>query len=468
MTRPEQQKAITWKTFLPSRMLRRVRPALKKLLPDIMPKRLFPRTLIIIAAPLVLLQSILAFVSMERHWQMVTARLSEATARDISAIVAIQAGEPDTPRLRQIVRKTADRLGFQLDYLENSGLPPAPPKRMFDILDSIFRNELKRYINFPHWLDTQAPNKQVEVRIKLPDTTLRLLVNRKQSYASNAHIFIVWMVGSSIILLLIAVLFLRNQIRPILQLSEAAERFGKGLPPPENFHPRGALEIRQASQAFLRMRDRIERHVEQRTTMLAGVSHDLRTILTRFKLELALSDDNPEIAAMRKDVDEMQGMINAYMDFAKGEGDEQTTSTNIRLLLEEICSDMKRSNKKLSLVPCKETLVQPLRRAAFKRALTNLVSNATRHADKIRLSCSMKNRRLLIHVDDNGPGIPADKHEEVFQPFVRLDNARTQYEGASTGLGLSIARDIVHSHGGRIVLGKSPLGGLRATVQIPL
>ncbi len=443
----------------------RAKSSLKDLLPDVMPKRLFPRTLIIIAAPLVLLQSILAFVSMERHWQMVTARLSEVAAKDISALVSIYESAPTN---RNIVIAAAKKLGFKIDFLDNAQLPPPLPKHRFDILDGIFRDQADTYITPPHWVDTHSPNKMVEIRIKLDNEILRLLVRRKQAYASNSHIFIVWMVSSAIILLLIAVMFLRNQIRPILQLSEAAERFGKGLSPVRNFHPHGALEIRQASQAFLLMRDRIERHVEQRTTMLAGVSHDLRTILTRFKLELALSEDSPAIAAMRKDVDEMQDMVNAYMDFAKGEGNEQTARTDIQGLLEEIRDDMARSKKTVTLRSKPLDFELPLRRASFKRAVTNLVANATRYASKVEISCALTNHQLLIHVDDDGPGIAKEMREEVFQPFVRLDNARTQYEGASTGLGLSIARDIVHSHGGQIILEDSPLGGLKASIQIPL
>ncbi len=451
-----------------TRTLQDAQNRFKALVPDLMPKRIFPRTLIIIAAPLVLLQSILAFVSMERHWQLVTARLSEAAAKDISALVSIHQSLPNSLKNRRILIRTAQNLGFKLDFLNNAQLPPSRPRRMFDILDTILRDEIDIYVKQPHWVDTQSPNKMVEIRVKLANETLRLFVRRKQAYASNSHIFIVWMVGSSIILLLIAVLFLRNQIRPILQLSEAAERFGKGLPPSKDFHPHGALEIRQASQAFLRMRDRIERHVEQRTTMLAGVSHDLRTILTRFKLELALSGDTPEVNAMRKDVDEMQGMINAYMDFAKGEGDEETTPTSIRSLLEEIRDDMARSNKTVHLQSSLVDIVLPLRRAVFKRAVTNLADNATRYADTVEVSATKTDKQVFIHVDDDGPGISTHMRDEVFQPFVRLDNARTQYEGASTGLGLSIARDIVHSHGGQISLHTSPLGGLRATIQIPL
>lgn len=444
------------------------RSTLKDRLPTIIPKRLFPRALIIVAAPLVLLQSILVFVSMERHWQTVTARLSGATARNIAALVEIYKQNPNNPETRTLMKVTASKMEMGIDFLPGAELPSERPKRLFDILDNVLGDMLQEYIKLPYWIDTVGAGKNVEIRVKFENEVLSAIVPRSSTYASNTHIFIVWMVGSSIILLLIAVMFLRNQIRPILQLAEAADRFGKGLPTPKGFHPHGALEIRQASHAFLRMRDRIERHVDQRTTMLAGVSHDLRTILTRFKLELALTQDSPEIAAMRKDVDEMQGMINAYMDFAKGEGDEETSLTNIDELLIDIRDEMVRTDNDVTLTTNSGGLDLPLRRAAFKRALTNLVSNATQYAGKVVLTTEKEDGYFLIHVDDDGPGIPPEHRKEVFQPFYRLEDARTQYEGTNTGLGLSIARDIVHSHGGSIILNDSPLGGLRATVQIPL
>jgi two-component system osmolarity sensor histidine kinase EnvZ len=272
--------------------------------------------------------------------------------------------------------------------------------------------------------------------------------------------------GSSFVLLGIAILFLRNQIRPILRLAEAAEALGKGRE--IEFRPRGAREVRQAGHAFLEMKRRIERNIEQRTTMLNGVSHDLRTILTRFKLSLVFLEQTPEVEDLKRDVDEMSRMLEGYLAFARGEGGdagEQAVATDLRPLLEEVQSDAERQGHVTELDIIGDPMIT-VRPDAFRRLLFNLVSNAARHGDRIEITANHETRWLVLHVDDDGPGIPADMREEVFKPFVRLDEARNQDEGGS-GLGLAIARDVARSHGGDIVLGDSPLGGLRATVRLP-
>jgi two-component system, OmpR family, osmolarity sensor histidine kinase EnvZ len=304
----------------------------------------------------------------------------------------------------------------------------------------------------------------VEVRVKLDQNkVMRVLARRNQAYASNSHIFLVWMGASSFVLLGIAILFLRNQIRPILRLAEAAEGLGKGRE--IEFRPRGAREVRQAGHAFLEMKRRIERNIEQRTTMLNGVSHDLRTILTRFKLSLALLKQTPEVEDLKRDVDEMSRMLEGYLAFARGASSEQAVATDLRQLLEEVQTDAERQGHvtELDIVGDPMVIVRP---DAFRRLLFNLVGNAARHGETIEISANHETRWLVLHVDDDGPGIPAEMREEVFKPFVRLDEARNQDEGGS-GLGLAIARDVARSHGGDIVLGDSPLGGLRATVRLP-
>jgi two-component system osmolarity sensor histidine kinase EnvZ len=273
------------------------------------------------------------------------------------------------------------------------------------------------------------------------------------------------MVATSLVVLAIAIAFLRNQIRPIVRLADAAEAFGKGREAP-NFRPRGAREVRRAAAAFLEMKGRVERAIEQRTTMLAGVSHDLRTILTRFKLELALLGDEPEIEAIKKDVDEMAAMLEAYLAFARGDMGEQPAPTDIAALLEELKLDTERHGHAASVTfhGQPEVTVRP---AGFKRCLANLVTNASRFASTVAITGHRDHRWLSVTVDDNGPGIPQELREDVFKPFLRLDDARNQDEGG-TGLGLAIARDIARSHGGDITLGDSPLGGLRATVRVPV
>ena len=309
----------------------------------------------------------------------------------------------------------------------------------------------------------------VEIRVKHDDAILRIVATRSQTYASNSHIFLLWMVGTSVILLTVAILFLRNQIRPILKLAEAADAFGKGRAIPDDLRPRGAREVRQASQAFLEMRDRIKTHVEQRTTMLAGVSHDLRTILTRFKLELAILGDSPETRALAADVNEMQHMLEDYLAFAKGDGGEEAKPTNLRELLQEVYAEAQIYGRQIDLKMRRrrEDLILPLKRQALKRAITNLVSNAARYGEQVVIRAATEGQWVRIEVDDDGPGIPASERENVFRPFYRIDHARNQDEGNS-GLGLAIARDIAKSHGGEIALGQSSMGGLRAIISLPL
>src|SRR6185295_3276733 len=325
--------------------------------------------------------------------------------------------------------------------------------------------ELRKQIGRPFWIDTVGRSNLVEVRIQLDRAVMRVFARRSAAYASNSEIFLLWMVGTSLVLLAVAIGFLRNQIRPILRLADAAESFGKGREMPD-YRPRGAREVRRAAQAFIEMKTRIERAIEQRTAMLAGVSHDLRTVLTRFKLELALLGDSPEVEAMKKDVDEMARMLEAYLAFARGDSGEQSVPTDMAAFLEELRVDAERNGHKASVV-FHGIPVVTVRSAAFKRCLANLVSNAARFAASIAITGHRDHRWLTVTVDDDGPGIPLNLREDVFKPFLRLDGARNQDEGG-TGLGLAIARDIARSHGGDITLSDSPLGGLRATVRVPV
>ncbi|MFL4991355.1 MAG: ATP-binding protein [Microvirga sp.] len=428
-----------------------------------LPKGLYARSLIIIIAPVVLLQSVIAYVFMERHWQLVTRRLSAAVTADVAAIVDIYESYPQDAEATTLTRIAGDRLQLDVDILGDTDLPPPGPKPFFSILDETLSSELARQVDRPFWVDTLGRSNFIEIRVKLDKGVLRVLARRSQAYASNSHIFLVWMGGSSVILLGVAVLFLRNQIRPILRLADAAESFGKGRE--IEFRPRGAREVRQAGHAFLEMKRRIERNIEQRTTMLNGVSHDLRTILTRFRLSLALLNQNPEVEDLKRDVDEMGRMLEGYLAFARGDAGEQAVTTDLRTLLEELQTDAERQGHatKLDIVGDPMITVRP---DAFRRLLFNLVSNAARHGDRIAISANHETRWLVVHVEDDGPGISPDMREEVFKPFVRLDEARNQDEGGS-GLGLAIARDIARSHGGDISLGDSPMGGLRATVRLP-
>jgi two-component system, OmpR family, osmolarity sensor histidine kinase EnvZ len=430
-----------------------------------MPTGLYARALLIIIAPMVILQSVIAFVFMERHWNSVTQKLSASVVADIAALIDVHRGYPQDAQFTQIKRIAQDKLGLVVDFLPAGEMPQPGPKPFFSLLDHALSQELRKQIKRPFWIDTVGRSALVEIRIQLDNAVMRVIAPRSAAYASNSGIFLMWMVGTSLVLLTVAIIFLRNQIRPILRLADAAEAFGKGRDMP-NFRPRGAREVRRAAVAFIEMKLRVERAIEQRTAMLAGVSHDLRTILTRFKLELALLGDTPEIEAMKKDVDEMGRMLEAYLAFARGDMGETATPTDMADFLEELRSDAERTGHKATVEFHGQPVVT-VKSAAFKRCLANLVSNAARHANSIAITGHRDHRWLTITVDDDGPGIPAGMREEVFKPFLRLDNARNQDEGG-TGLGLAIARDIARSHGGDIMLGDSPLGGLRATVRVPV
>jgi two-component system, OmpR family, osmolarity sensor histidine kinase EnvZ len=430
-----------------------------------LPKRLYARSLIIIITPMILLQSVVTLVFMERHWQTVTQRLSTAVTRDIAAIIDMIETFPEGDNYADVIRIAQERLRLKIDILPPDPLPPPGPKPFFSILDQILSAEITDQINRPFWIDTVGASNVVEVRIQLDDKVLRVFVRRSQAYASNTHIFIVWMVGTSLVLLMIAIPFLRNQIKPILQLAAAAESFGKGRPMPRDFRPRGAEEVRRAGFAFIQMRERIERQIEQRTAMLTGVSHDLRTILTRFKLQLAVSGAKADTEALNQDVNDMQAMLEGYLSFARGEALEDPGRFDLAVYFEKLAEEAKLRKRALStsLTGDPDIHVRP---NAFNRLLSNIVGNAFRYAKNVRVSATHTRGWLTMIIDDDGPGIPAESREDVFKPFMRLDAARN-LDASGTGLGLSIARDIARSHGGDIVLEDSPMGGLRAVVRIP-
>ena len=436
---------------------------LSRWLNSVMPKGLYARALLIIIAPMVILQSVIAFVFMERHWSLVTQRLSADVVHDIAALIDVNKIYPQDADRTQLRKIAQDRLGLVVDFLPMGDMPPPGPKPFFSLLDQALSEELRK-VGRPFWIDTVGKSSLVEIRVQLDNTVMRIFARRNAAYASNSEIFLLWMVGTSTVLLIVAIIFLRNQIKPILKLADAAESFGKGRDVP-NFRPRGAREVRRAAQAFIEMKTRVERAMEQRTAMLAGVSHDLRTVLTRFKLELALID-SPETEPMKKDVDEMARMLEAYLAFARGDLGESAAPTDMAEFLEELRADAERHGHKTTVV-FHGTPIVTVRPAAFKRCLGNLVSNAARYAPSIAITGHRDHRYLTVTVDDDGPGIPPEQREEAFKPFLRLDDARNQDEGG-TGLGLAIARDIARSHGGDITLGDSPLGGLRATVRVPV
>ncbi len=432
----------------------------------ILPKGLYARSLLIVILPMVLLQSAVAYVFMERHWQLTTSQLSSAVTREIAALIDFYETMPRDTAKDEVQRIALEKLDLDVAFLPREPLPSILPKPFFSLIDplnSALSTQLARLAR-PFWLDTVGQSSFIEIRIQLDDAIMRVVARRSVAYASNSHIFFVWMLSASLFLIAVAIAFLRNQIRPILKLAEAAEDFGKGRE--VDYRPTGAREVRQAGRAFIEMKRRVARTLEQRTTMLNGVSHDLRTILTRFKLSLALMDESEETDDLKKDVSEMEMMVEAYLAFARGDSSEATSMVDMRALLENLRADAERHGHPTQLRCDGETTVL-VRPNAFRRCLTNLVSNAQRHGDKLAISMTSDDRYLTVSVEDDGPGIPADKRDLVFRPFFRLDEARNLDE-AGSGLGLAIARDIARGHGGDITLSDSAMGGLRAAVRIPV
>lgn len=429
-----------------------------------MPKGLYTRALLIIVVPILLLQSVLVIVFMERHYELVSQRMSDAVVRDIAAIVFVLENFPQDEDNQLIETLSSKALGLSMSLMPPEPLPPPAPKPYFDVIDQGLSQAISQQIGKPFWIDTVGQSRYVEIRIQLENAVLRVFARRSQTFASNSHIFLVWMFSTSMVLIIIAMLFLRNQIRPIVRLAAAAESFGLGRPV-EGFRASGAREVRKAAHAFIEMRRRIERQMEQRTTMLAGVSHDLRTILTRFRLQLALFGDTPESDAMRKDVDEMTHMLEDYLSFARGDADEVAEETDVALLLEEIEEEAEITGHNVKAAYSGDPMVN-LRRIAFKRCIANLVTNAAKFASQIEVSGEHEGGWLTVIVDDNGPGIPTGERETALRAFQRLDQSRNQ-DISGSGLGLAIARDIARSHGGDIYLEDSPLGGLRARIRVP-
>jgi two-component system osmolarity sensor histidine kinase EnvZ len=447
---------MTWRPF---QMMKRL-----------MPRGLYGRSLIIIVAPMVLLQFVVTYVFLERHWQLVTQRLSAKTVAEIALILSEFEESPTPQQASRIAARTNAHIGLPIAFLDGEVLPEAPSSTG-GLLEDSLNEELRLRIARPFWINTAQYTEYVDIRIAYNGGVMRILTPASHVYASNSHIFLVWMFGTSVVLIIVAIVFLRNQIRPIERLAEAATSFGMGRDVP-SYRPQGASEVRSAAQAFIDMRARIRRQIEQRTAMLAGVSHDLRTPLTRFKLQLAMLGDGPEIEDLRADIAEMERMLDDYLEFARGHQGESSEETDLVELIEEVRADVQRKGHDLRL-DMHGDLVLPLRRNAFKRCLTNIVNNACKHAANVWVTAIRDTEDadsgggIDILVDDDGVGVPEDQLEEVFRPFFRLDAARNLEDGGS-GLGLAIARDIARGHGGDITLARSPMGGLRAIIHVPV
>lgn len=439
------------------------------------PKTLGGRAILIIVVPIVIMQVAITFVFFQMHWETVTARLTEGLVGDIAWAVEAYEEAPTTANLARINAQARDNMQLSIVLQPNQDLPKTKRRSVYVALDLTIKRALNAQMKEKFWFDTTRYPGVVDIRIKVDQGVLRFIAPKDRAFATTGYIFIFWVLGATVLLTSIAILFIRNQVRAIERLSQAAEAFGKGEDYP-NFKPYGATEVRAAAQAFLDMRERIVRHIEQRTTLLASVSHDLRTPLTRLKLELAMCDDDDKtpsqaVHRMQDDVCEMAYMIDEYLAFARGEIAENTQDTSINALLSGVVENIKRTGHEVEVSYLSDDINFTLRQVAVQRALSNLVMNGFHYAQNVRMSAQINNDKqgahLDIMIDDNGPGITPDLRDEAFKAFNRLDAARNQ-NVKGVGLGLAISRDIIRGHGGELFLEDSPLGGLRARIRLNL
>lgn len=457
--------------------------AMRVRLKRFLPRELFPRSLMIVILPMVLIQLVIAYVFLERHWNVVTQRLSHNVVGTINLLVELRLAR-DGADAERLSRLASDAHEMSLAFLPGESLPAPTGRAFWDFLDLSLAQELEQQIGRPFWLNTRIYDSHVDIRIALPGEVMRILLQRNRVYATNAHIFLIWMTAGSLLLLAVAIVFLRNQIRPMEKLAAAAERFGLGQDDP-HFKIAGATEIRKAGQALLQMRERLRSHIEQRTIILAGVSHDLRTPLTRLKLQLALLEDTGPVRALKADTQEMEEMLENYLNFAKTYQGESPQPVEIGALLREVSQTVQRQKPQTTIrLAARSELTMPLKRQAMKRCLFNLMDNACKHAKTVSVSSQQRSNHMMIVIEDDGPGIARAQRENVFRPFFRLapsdarlgkgngkDNGRDEKRPApgGTGLGLAIARDVARGHGGDIRLDKSAaLGGVRVRVMLPI
>jgi two-component system osmolarity sensor histidine kinase EnvZ len=431
-----------------------------------LPRGLFGRSLLIIIMPIVILQGIVTYAFFERHYDVVTRHMAQGVAGEVAYLVKIVNTAPTPQERDKLLMLAAQGLNYQISFQPGAHVENPPRHRAIDdALTGTFRDQLGGARKF----HTQSAGDYLDLRVEVKGGVLRMMIPQKRLTASNVDVFILWMVISSLILIGIAALFLRNQVRPIERLARAADAFGKGRSVPD-FKPYGAREVRSAAQSFITMRERIERYVQQRTEMLAGVSHDIKTPLTRLKLQLAMMDDNADAKSMRQDVIEMEHMLDEYLDFARGEGGEEAKPADVSTIVHDAAAaaaQTRHAGAERLTVNVQSGLVFAVRSNALKRCVINLVDNALKHARHVTVDAHRTERFADIVVDDDGPGIPQARREEAFRPFHRLDEGRNLQTGGS-GLGLAIARDIARAHGGDLTLDTSPMGGLRATIRLPV
>lgn len=432
------------------------------LLKPFIPKGLFARSLLIIVLPVAVMQILVTYMFFDLHWEQVSRRLSEGAAGDVALVTRQYIAAPQ--ELPQLIENARADLRLSVVLRPDESLPNVTRAAVIPAFDRTLQRALAGSVGQPFWFDTTRYPDYVDIRVAVPGGVLRFLAYRDRVFASTGEIFLLWLIGATVLLATISVLFIRNQVRPMERLADAAERFGRG----ENVElkPAGSLEVRRATLSFLQMRSRIARHLEQRTNLLAGVSHDLRTPLTRLKLQLAMMPASPDIADARGDIVEMEGMLDEYLTFAQGQWSEEPELIDLADIMRDIVVDSARAGRNIHDKDVSRALPMTGRPIALKRCLSNLVENALSFGHNVGLSSHLSEGQIIVHVDDDGPGIAEENYEEALKPFSRLDPARNQNR-KGVGLGLALANDAARSHGGSLTLDKSPLGGLRATLRLP-
>ena len=429
----------------------------------LLPHGLFARAVLLLVAPLFISELVGTKVFYDRFWSTVMRRLAIGVTTNIALVVdrgPFHRPDEDDRVFAAVDQKT----GLEFHFIYHGKLPHLPPPEAESSIERFLAVALTDQDIGPFVIDPSALPASLTADIELPEGLMQVVVPRDRIYTSVTYVFLLWMAGTAFLTLGVATMVLRNQVRAVRRLAVAAEAFGKGRDV-EPFRPEGATEVRQAAAAFLVMRERIQRQMTQRTEMLAGVSHDLRTPLTRMKLELELLDETEEIIGLKSDVSEMQQMVEGYLSFARGEGNEAQQVANVVELLEDVVSAARRGGTEISLATPEELYV-PVRRDGFRRCIVNLVSNAARYGGHVWITLVADRTAVEIMIDDDGPGIPAELREAVFRPFYRLESSRNPSTGG-VGLGLTIAKDVMRSHGGDLYLETSPQDGLRAHLILP-
>ena len=428
------------------------------------PKSLYGRTILIVVLPIFMMQSVVTYVFFNRHWEEVTATLAKSTASDFGLLTLLWESDGSTEARAALIVRAREELEIEMSYVPDGIIPLEDQGSIFNALNRTLDRELDWSLDVPYWYDTTGFDDEVEARVQLEEGYLMFRIARDRVVARNGHFFVIWMMMATLLLGYIALTFLRNQVRSITRLAAAADAFGRGQDV-KDFKPSGAREVRQAGHAFIAMRARIRRFLEQRTEMLAGVSHDLKTPLTRMKLNLALQPVNQDMADMKADMDEMERLLDDYLTFARGDAAAVREDIDLHQLAETLAHSADRMGRTLH-TDVADGLTVNAQRGNIIRAINNLTENAYKFGETVHLSAVEDGSTVHIRIDDDGPGIPDTAHDEAIRAFGRLDQARNSNVPGS-GRGLSIVRDVARAHGGALRLETSPLGGLRAVIALP-